>query len=43
MLVAEMERNAHAHRDIAKELGADIAPVDLAWQRALEERPDLAL
>ena len=36
-----MEEIAQAHRDIATELGVDVAPVGLAWQRAMEERPDL--
>ncbi len=30
-----------AHRTIQTELGIAIAPVALAWQRAMEERPDL--
>lgn len=34
---------AQAHRDIARELGVDVAPVGLAWQRVMEERPDLDL
>ena len=38
-----MEEIAQAHRDIAAELGADVAPVGLAWQRAMEERPELDL
>jgi hypothetical protein len=36
-----MEEIAQAHRDIATELGVDVAPVGLAWQRAMEERPAL--
>ncbi|MBN2393923.1 MAG: hypothetical protein JXR84_24530 [Anaerolineae bacterium] len=36
-----MEEIAQAHRDIATELGIDVAPVGLAWQRAMEERPEL--
>jgi len=36
-----MEEIARAHRDIATELGVDVAPVGLAWQRAMKERPDL--
>jgi hypothetical protein len=36
-----MEEIAQAHREIATELGVDVAPVGLAWQRALNERPDL--
>lgn len=35
------EEIAQAHRDIATELGADVAPVALAIQRTIEERPDL--
>src|SRR5262249_9766801 len=38
-----MEQIAEAHRDAAKELGVDVAPVGLAWQRAMKERPDLDL
>ena len=36
-----MEEIAQAHRDIATELGVDVAPVGLAWQRAMKERPEL--
>ena len=32
-----------AHRQIADELGAGVAPVGLAWKRAEAERPDLNL
>ena len=32
---------AKAHKDIAKELDVNVAPVGLAWERAMEERPDL--
>ncbi|NCF69087.1 MAG: hypothetical protein GWP61_24265 [Chloroflexi bacterium] len=35
------EELVRAHRDIAAELGADVAPVALAMQRSAEERPDL--
>jgi hypothetical protein len=38
-----IEEIAQAHRDIAAELGVDVAPVGLAWQRAMEERPELDL
>jgi hypothetical protein len=38
-----IEEIAQAHRDIAAELGAEVAPVGLAWQRAMEERPELKL
>ena len=34
---------ARAHRDIAKELNVEVAPVGLAWQRAIRKRPDLDL
>jgi hypothetical protein len=34
---------ARAHRDAAKELGVEVAPVGLAWQRSMQERPDLDL
>jgi hypothetical protein len=36
-----MQQIARAHRDLAKELGVDVAPVGLAWQLASKERPDL--
>ena len=36
-----MEEIAQAYGDIAMELGVDVAPVGLAWQRAMEERPEL--
>ena len=32
---------ALAHDDIATELGIEVAPAGLAWQRAIDERPDL--
>lgn len=38
-----MDGIASAHRAAAAELGADVAPVGLAWQRASELRPDLNL
>ena len=38
-----MPEIAGAHLDIGKELGVDVAPVGLAWQRASKERPDLNL
>ncbi len=34
---------ARAHRDIAKELNVEVAPVALAWQRSIKKRPDLDL
>jgi hypothetical protein len=37
------EQISQAHLDIATELGASVAPVSVAWQRVMEERPDLAL
>ncbi|MFA9405289.1 MAG: hypothetical protein ACERKX_05685 [Anaerolineales bacterium] len=36
-----MDEIAQAHFDIGLELGVDIAPVGLAWKRAMEERPEL--
>ena len=36
-----MDQIAQAHRDIATELGIDVAPVGLAFQRVKKERPDL--
>ncbi len=38
---ATMEDIAQAHHSIATELGVDVAPVGLALQRAMEERPEL--
>ena len=38
-----MAEIARAHRDAARELNVDVAPVGLAWQRAMKERPDLDL
>jgi hypothetical protein len=38
-----MEEISQAHRDIAAELGVDVAPVGFAWQRAMEGRPELDL
>jgi hypothetical protein len=35
------EEIAQAHRDIATELDIEVAPVGLAFQRALKEQPDL--
>jgi prepilin-type N-terminal cleavage/methylation domain-containing protein/prepilin-type processing-associated H-X9-DG protein len=32
-----------AYTSIANELGADVAPVGLAWQRAMKERPQIEL
>jgi len=37
------EEIAKAHRAAAKELGTEVAPVALAWQRSMKERPDLDL
>jgi hypothetical protein len=37
------EEIVQAHDEIATELRVDVAPVGLAWQRAMEERPDLDL
>ncbi len=36
-----MDDVAQAHFDIATEQGVDVAPVGLAWKRAMEERPEL--
>lgn len=36
-----LEEIAQAYRDIATELGLDVAPVGIAWQRAMQERPEL--
>jgi hypothetical protein len=38
-----IEEIVQAHRDLATELGAGVAPVGLAWQRAMEERPEMDL
>jgi hypothetical protein len=34
---------AQAHHEIARELGIRVAPFGLAWERAMEERPELDL
>jgi hypothetical protein len=36
-----MQQIADAHRNLAKELNVDVAPVGLAWQQASKQRPDL--
>ena len=36
-----MAQIAQAHRDLAKELDVDVAPVGLAWQQASKQRPNL--
>lgn len=38
-----MAQIAQAHRDAGKELGVDVAPVGLAWERVMRERPDVNL
>jgi hypothetical protein len=38
-----MAEIAQAHREVGKELGVDVAPVGLAWERVMKERPDLNL
>lgn len=38
-----MEEIALAHQDIATELGIEVIPIGLAFQRVMEERPDLEL
>lgn len=40
---ATIEEIAHAHSHIGAELGVKVAPVGLAWQRSIQERPDLNL
>ena len=34
---------AHAHRAIGAELGAQVAPVGIAWETAMKERPEVNL
>lgn len=36
-----MQEIAEAHRQLARELNVDVAPVGLAWQQASKQRPDL--
>ena len=38
-----MSEIANAHAQAAKELGVDVAPVGLAWERAAKQRRDLSL
>jgi len=38
-----MQEIAKAHRDLANELGVEVAPVGLAWQQAAKERPALGM
>jgi hypothetical protein len=38
-----MAEIAQAHREVGKDLGVDVAPVGLAWERVMKERPDLNL
>lgn len=38
-----LDQIAQAHRRIGTELGAPVAPVGVAFQRALKERPELAM
>jgi len=38
-----MAEIAQAHRDAAKELNVDVAPVGLAWQEASKQRPSMDL
>ena len=38
-----MAEIAQAHREIGKDLGVDVAPVGLAWERVTRERPNLNL
>jgi hypothetical protein len=37
------EKIAEEHRDMGKQLGVDVAPVGVAWERILKERPDVNL
>jgi hypothetical protein len=37
------ERSVAGHRDMARTLGAELAPSAIAWKRALTARPDLEL
>ena len=38
-----LEAIAQAHREVATELDVAVAPVGLAWQRSVDQRPDLAM
>jgi len=38
-----MEKIAQEHRDMGRQLGVDVAPVGLAWERVMKERPDVNL
>jgi hypothetical protein len=38
-----MAEIAQAHREVGKKLGVDVAPVGLAWERVMKERPGLDL
>jgi len=38
-----MAEIAQAHREVGKDLGVDVAPVGLAWESVMKERPDLNL
>jgi hypothetical protein len=38
-----LEQIAQAHRAIGQELGVPVAPVGIAFQRAMKERPELAM
>ena len=38
-----MDQIVDAHRELAKELHVDVAPVGLAWKNARSERPDIDL
>jgi hypothetical protein len=38
-----MAQIAQAHRDAARELNVEVAPVGLAWEKATKQRPDLDL
>jgi hypothetical protein len=34
---------AQAHREVGRELGVAVAPAGLAWQRSMDQRPDLTM
>jgi hypothetical protein len=38
-----MAEIAQVHREVGKDLGVEVAPVGLAWERVTKERPDLNL
>ena len=38
-----MAEIGQAHREVGKELSVDVAPVGIAWERVMKERPDINL